>query len=310
MIYVIFLAHVLLYIFQVTETMSKKLSRITLTYYKSQKYFLPNKKFPILINVFQVIGQDIIGYLLKIHDLVYKPLSGNLSNEELSILDELNGLVLAGEIALERLNEAAKSRIKTENAFNNQYELASFLYTKYQNKIDSNKQLKLGNVELLFNLMIRCKLMTASDLAPYLKSLDFAKGLKTISELITDNIIFGNSDRYNIYISLKTSSNEENNEFHASIGQFMEQWILLERLINSISMDKNPNYRTPFSTNNLKIIFSPAELSRIIELRKYRNALVHGALIPEIKNLKQMTNELKTVCDKLQDNYHKDIIHI
>lgn len=68
------------------------------------------------------------------HDLVYKPLSGNLSNEELSILDELNGLVLAGEIALERLNEAAKSRIKTENAFNNQYELASFLYTKYQNK--------------------------------------------------------------------------------------------------------------------------------------------------------------------------------
>ncbi len=244
------------------------------------------------------------------HDLVYKPLSGNLSNEELSILDELNGLVLAGEIALERLNEAAKSRIKTENTFNNQYELASFLYTKYQNKIDSNKQIKLGNVELLFNLMIRCKLMTASDLAPYLKSLDFAKGLKTISELITDNIIFGDSDRYNIYISLKTSSNEENNEFHASIGQFMEQWILLERLINSISMDKNPNYRTPFSTNNLKIIFSPAELSRIIELRKYRNALVHGALIPEIKNLKQMTNELKTVCDKLQNNYHKDIIHI
>ena len=67
------------------------------------------------------------------------------------------------DIALERLNEAAKSRIKTENAFNNQYELASFLYTKYQNKIDSNKQLKLGNVELLFNLMIRCKLMTASE---------------------------------------------------------------------------------------------------------------------------------------------------
>lgn len=68
------------------------------------------------------------------------------------------------------------------------------------------------------------------------------------------------------------------------------------------------NYRTPFSTNNLKIIFSPAELSRIIELRKYRNALVHGALIPEIKNLKQMTNELKTVCNKLQNNYHKDIL--
>ena len=40
------------------------------------------------------------------HDLVYKPLQGTLSDEELAILDELNGLVLAGEIALERLQSA------------------------------------------------------------------------------------------------------------------------------------------------------------------------------------------------------------
>ena len=40
------------------------------------------------------------------HDLVYKPLNGTLSEEELAILDELNGLVLAGEIALERLHIA------------------------------------------------------------------------------------------------------------------------------------------------------------------------------------------------------------
>lgn len=33
------------------------------------------------------------------HDLIYKPMQGTLSEEELSILDELNGLVLAGEIA-------------------------------------------------------------------------------------------------------------------------------------------------------------------------------------------------------------------
>ena len=147
------------------------------------------------------------------------------------------GLALAGEIALERLNKAAKNRIKNEKAFNNQYELASFLYIKYQNKIESNKQIKLGNVELLFNLMVRCEILTVSDLTPYLKSLDFTKDLRTISEIITDNIIYGNPDRYNIYISLKTSFNEENTELHTAIGQFMEQWILLERLINSISMN-------------------------------------------------------------------------
>ena len=44
------------------------------------------------------------------HDLVYKPLNGTLSEEELAILDELNGLVLAGEIALERLQIAGTAR--------------------------------------------------------------------------------------------------------------------------------------------------------------------------------------------------------
>ena len=44
------------------------------------------------------------------HDLVYKPTQGELSDEELSILDELNGLVLTGEIALERLQKAGMNR--------------------------------------------------------------------------------------------------------------------------------------------------------------------------------------------------------
>lgn len=34
------------------------------------------------------------------HDLVYKPMQGRLSEEEYDTLDELNGLILAGEIAL------------------------------------------------------------------------------------------------------------------------------------------------------------------------------------------------------------------
>ncbi|MGH9762389.1 MAG: GTP pyrophosphokinase, partial [Blastocatellia bacterium] len=45
------------------------------------------------------------------HDLVYKPQQGALSDEEYAILDELNGLVLAGEIDLERLQRAGETRI-------------------------------------------------------------------------------------------------------------------------------------------------------------------------------------------------------
>src|SRR5690606_14158211 len=48
------------------------------------------------------------------HDLVYKPFSGKLTEEELAILDEINGLVLTGEIALERLQKAITERAKQQ----------------------------------------------------------------------------------------------------------------------------------------------------------------------------------------------------
>jgi ppGpp synthetase/RelA/SpoT-type nucleotidyltranferase len=63
------------------------------------------------------------------HDLVYKPLTGDISEDELAILDELNGLVHAGEIALERLQRAVETRVARQGStFSNHYELAAFLY--------------------------------------------------------------------------------------------------------------------------------------------------------------------------------------
>jgi ppGpp synthetase/RelA/SpoT-type nucleotidyltranferase len=62
------------------------------------------------------------------HDLAYKPLQGELSVEEYSILDELNGLVMAGEIALERLQRAGEARVAAEGrVFRSHYDLAAHL---------------------------------------------------------------------------------------------------------------------------------------------------------------------------------------
>jgi len=44
------------------------------------------------------------------HDLVYKPTQGELSEDEYAILDELNTMVLAGEVMLERLQSAGAAR--------------------------------------------------------------------------------------------------------------------------------------------------------------------------------------------------------
>lgn len=233
------------------------------------------------------------------HDLVYKPLNGNLSDEELSILDELNGLVLAGEIALERLNKAANNRIKKESTFNNQYELASYLYTKFQNKLDSNPELKLGNVELLYNLMRKLNLVKASDLNPYMKSLFIKDDFRSLSEQISDNIVSGDTERYHIYTRLKEFSIDSKPESNSAIGLFMKQWISLEASLNAFDQKNNIKSRTPFSLNYLKTFFSQKECARIIELRKIRNMLVHEGEMPNPNDLKEMATEIKSFHDMI-----------
>ncbi|MEE9648667.1 RelA/SpoT domain-containing protein [Enterobacter soli] len=65
------------------------------------------------------------------HDLVYKPMSGGISKEELMILDEINGMVISGNIALERLQSAIIDRVNEENyIFQNHYDLAAALLNK------------------------------------------------------------------------------------------------------------------------------------------------------------------------------------
>lgn len=139
------------------------------------------------------------------HDLVYKPLQGTLSDEELAILDELNGLVLAGEIALERLQNAGNERIRNKNAeFGSQYELASYLYNYLSNNFrPEDIELRMGNIELLFKLSSRLKINSVKELEPVLKSVKFEKDRRNISQQIIDQMITGSEKRYHIYQELR-----------------------------------------------------------------------------------------------------------
>lgn len=234
------------------------------------------------------------------HDLVYKPLNGTLSEEELAILDELNGLVLAGEIALERLQIAGTARILEDKLFNNQYDLASYLYDKYEDKL-KNKRQQLGNVELLFKLMERCDVNTSSDLTPYLTSVTFNGDIRSLCDQISDNIIMGNDKRYIIYSELKSSDFSSDTELREAIGEFMVQWIHLEELVSKLTVNQNIRSRSPFSVNNLKRIFPDSELKKVLDLRRYRNLMVHGIEIPSTDQIKYMTNEVERVCKYLEN---------
>ncbi|WP_233981602.1 GTP pyrophosphokinase [Pectobacterium versatile] len=103
------------------------------------------------------------------HDLVYKPLQGSLSHEELMILDEINGLVLSGNLALERLQLAGIKRTEADNyEFKNHYDLALFFISCLQeNNIDS---VNFNDIFKILKLMGRTKRNELTNVVSWIKS--------------------------------------------------------------------------------------------------------------------------------------------
>ncbi|MBQ8239969.1 MAG: RelA/SpoT domain-containing protein [Bacteroides sp.] len=62
------------------------------------------------------------------HDLAYKNMMGQVSMEEYEALDEINGLVIAGEVALNRLDRLSQERLRKEGGkLASHYALATYL---------------------------------------------------------------------------------------------------------------------------------------------------------------------------------------
>ena len=228
------------------------------------------------------------------HDLVYKPLQGNLSEEELAIIDELNGLVLTGEIALERLQNAGNQRILNKKAeFSSQYDLASYLYNYLSNNFNSEDvELRMGNVEILFRLISTLNMNGVKEIEPVLKAVKFEKDHRNISQQIIDQIITGNKKRYEAYQVLRRSGHEANEETDTAISNFFLAWVPLENLLNRLTY-KNVRVRGPFNINTLKRmhIVDKECIDRIASLRRLRNVLIHDIEIPALEDIKENTEK-------------------
>ena len=240
------------------------------------------------------------------HDLVYKPLQGTLSEEELAIVDELNGLVLAGEIALERLQSAGNERMKNKSTtFASQYDLASYLYNYLSNNFRrEDVELRMGNIELLFKLISRLKMNTVKEIEPVLKSVKFEKDSRNISQQIIDQIITGSEKRYQIYQDLRIDSSTDNEACSQAINGFFSQWVPLERYLNGLACKNSPKTRGAFNINTLKRmnVLDKDCLNKIISLRKTRNVLIHNIELPEADIINRQAAEARDLLVKLNSH--------
>lgn len=237
------------------------------------------------------------------HDLVYKPLQGNLSDEELAIIDELNGLVLSGEIALERLQSAGDKRIlNKKSSFDSQYDLASYLYNYLSNNFrKEDVELRMGDIELLYKLISRLELNSVKAIEPIMKSVKFEKDKRNISQQIIDQVITGDAKHYETYQELRAGS-RENDETAATIRSFYDSWVPLENLLNRITYRNSPKLRGAFNINALKRLnlLDQESINQIASLRKLRNMLIHDIEIPDMEIIRKRTDKAQEMLQKLQ----------
>ncbi|KUO74240.1 MAG: hypothetical protein APF77_11845 [Clostridia bacterium BRH_c25] len=257
------------------------------------------------------------------HDLAYKPQIGRLSEEEFTILDELNGLVLSGEIALERLQKAFKHRIATiEQQFNNHYELAALIREKTD--CDLLDDYFMGRVDILLRFLQRIELDNPRKICSYLHSLcniRTARGYKTIVDYFVDLVLNQNPDYYSHFVEAKYESSYNNpyvsvqkqimlKKENEQLSFFISKWILLEKSIKSFEQEKSSKVDSKAGiahreslANTVKRAITDDELllEDIKYLEETRNKIVYSMEIPDSVQLGNLAESISIVLRKLSE---------
>jgi ppGpp synthetase/RelA/SpoT-type nucleotidyltranferase len=247
------------------------------------------------------------------HDLVYKPAEGELSPEEHSLLDQLNGLVLAGEIALEQLQRAGEARVASGGRkFANHYELAAHLLSKVATANEEPvTDSGLGRVDLLFELLMRLRLETPDDLRPYLELLHGDLERRPLSEQVIDALIAENKSSYETYLSVRSEADSSRAEqaprdeaTYREVGRFLTRWVELERLVQELLPErfKQRPLAMPVTIRILagEQLLDSEMLHELDRLRHTRNQLVHGIEAPHPPYLAEATERLAVLISEIK----------
>jgi ppGpp synthetase/RelA/SpoT-type nucleotidyltranferase len=243
------------------------------------------------------------------HDLVYKPLQGQLSEDEYAILDELNGLVLAGEIALERLQRAMQARVARDGTpFGNHFELAAFLLKAAAPLLKGGAhESALGRVDALFDLLTRLELSTPERIQPFLGALHADTDRRSIADQIVDQVVATDESRYRLYSEIRhrydtkdghgRSSARRRSEQEA-LGTFLTNWIALDRRLGRARRVKGlegPEVLADRRVLERYLELDPEVRREIDRIRMLRNNVVHGEAEPDAAVLREATATLKRI---------------
>lgn len=230
------------------------------------------------------------------HDLVYKPFSGKLTDDELAILDEINGLVLTGEIALERLQKAITERTKQQEEITDKYDLTNLVFYNYKNNF---KKIDFGNTEYLNNYLRAIDKIDTKKLTEAIGKINLNIN-ETFSDQLFHNVIALNEKNDNLrkYFSQITTDKKKVSGFEL----FTKTWIVFEKVIAQLNQENGNKNRKNFIPN-LDIVrevshLSEKEINQIHLLRKIRNQMLHGYESFTNEELEKYYKQLKSIVEK------------
>lgn len=245
------------------------------------------------------------------HDLVYKSTEGFLSQDEYAILDELNGLMHAGEIALERLQTASKRRINTERQpFSNHYELSSYLYD-HTRKASHRSDFEpfIGRTDVLFHFLKEIGLNSVPALKPVLQSCNLDSKGQPLAQQIVDRILQMNPDFYSTYNNARIAVGRSDpygapDEYVSyfsdkeNLGSFMRQWIASEKLIGD-TVGHLLNGEAPKD-----VALNKQALEKLQQIRELRNEILYGDQLPSEGDMIHAEEFLQEIMKSLR--HHRD----
>lgn len=232
------------------------------------------------------------------HDLVYKPLSGDLSDEEYAILDEINGLVLSSEIALERLKHAGVMRsTKGNKPYSNQYELAASIIDIHgelsKGEQESSHNLSnIGRVNVLLDILKASNNNTPEKLRKIIGKLkDESSSNVPFAEQIISHVLDENPGLFpglnNVSATkkywdgfLSSQEGKEREKFFSMHAELFDLIMSLPKAKEKI--DKKEHVR-------LSEILPPPLLADYGKIREVRNRIAHAKTVPSGEILLTMT---------------------
>ena len=242
------------------------------------------------------------------HDLAYKNKMGQVSREEYECLDEINGLVLAGEIALNRLDRLSQQRIEQENSpFASHYALQTYL-EKWQADHGQGGR-DLGNVETLFRLYQMKDMLSRSQVDAELGKLeqeDHAPG-----ELLADRLVdrFENKAMVKKVVSeavMRLNGLDPQTHYETQLGRFMTKWYKLERSIQAALRTQGYNACNGAITWHLVVeeyVLSGPVREAYRRLRLERNNMIHGHIPHTADGFDRINDEIDRLLDQLREEY-------